>query len=1177
MTFGQLRRSVSVSLLVAMVGALLGTGAVVVEAVAPASSPFRASTASAAPVAGGLGYTALLSPCRAVDTRAAAVTAGDLGPGDSRQFQVRGSVSLASQGGASGGCGVPSTASAVEVSITAVSPTGSNGFVRAFPTGGTPGATVLNYLVGRSVTNTGTIPLNTAVTQDLGVANFAGTVHLVVDVQGYFAPSGGASYVPLAAPCRVVDTRSAGGRLDAEGSRTFQVAGTGGNFALQGGLAGGCGVPDGVPGAEVSLSVVSPSGDGFMRLAPNDGTVPSVTFLNYTNGTGVTNTGSITLSNASLKDVLVRNYGAGADVVIDVQGYYTTAAGTGSRYQTLTPCRTVDTRTAGGPLGPGRTRPVQVAGSRVQFQLQGASIGAGCNVPQRAAAVEMAVTAVAPSGSGFTRLAPAGTLPSTTFLNFSAAGGVTNTGTVPLSVGGISDLGVTNYGAESSYVVDVLGYYEPVLTDPLAAETVEAGADHTCSVTGGGRVRCWGDNANGQLGDGTTTSRTSRSRPVLVPGLSGVLQVVSGAAHSCALLGDGRVSCWGSNASGQLGDGSTTSRSAPAVIALSGVVRLTAGASHTCALLSTGLARCWGSNGLGQLGDGSTTLKTFPTLLPDLPAARQLVAGGISTCALLVDTTVRCWGDNEFGQLGDGTTVDRRSPNPVVGLSGAVRLSLRGSHVCALLDDTSVRCWGNNEFGQLGDGTTTQRTVPVAVSGISGAVQVAAGGAHSCAVLADMSVRCWGSNASGELGDGSTTQRTTPVAVPSTTGVVELAAGVGHTCTVQGSGATRCWGYNQDGRLGDGTTTDRRTPVLVTGQTGIVQVIAGSAHSCALFATGTARCWGANAAGQLGDGTTTGRSSAAPVAGLAGAIQLSAGSAHTCALLVTGQVSCWGSNANGQLGDGSTTQRSTPANVLTLSDAVQVAAADSHTCAVRFSGSVSCWGAGGSGQLGGGASLADRQQPSPVSGLSAAIGVWAGSNLADPRPATCAVESGGGAVCWGNNDNGKLGDGTITLRSSPVEVAGLATAVKVVLGPDHACGLLTAGTVSCWGDNSRGQLGAGGVADQLAPFPVFRLADVVELAATSLHTCALQVFGTVRCWGFNVQGQVGDSTTIDRNTSTAVVGVSGATAIAAGALHSCAVVGPTAVVCWGFNASGQVGDASIGTSRPTAVSVVGLS
>ena len=194
---------------------------------------------------------------------------------------------------------------------------------------------------------------------------------------------------------------------------------------------------------------------------------------------------------------------------------------------------------------------------------------------------------------------------------------MTITGHVPWCVGGISDLGVTNYGAESSYVVDVLGYCEPVLTDPLAGETVEAGAAHTCSVTGGGRVRCWGDNANGQLGDGTTTSR---SRPVLVPGLSGVLQVVSGAAHSCALLGDGRVSCWGSNASGQLGDGSTTSRSAPAVIALSGVVRLTAGASHTCALLSTGAARCWGSQVSGQPGDGSTTLNTFPTFAPPLSA-----------------------------------------------------------------------------------------------------------------------------------------------------------------------------------------------------------------------------------------------------------------------------------------------------------------------------------------------------------------------------------------------------------------------------------------------------------------------------------------------------------------------------------------------------------------------------
>ena len=337
------RRTLGVVVTVATLGALFGFAGVVVEGVAPVGSPVAAPAASADPVAGGLGYTALTAPCRAVDTRAAGVDLGDLVSGETRGFRMRGSVSFAAQGGSGSGCGVPSTATAVEVTFTAVSPSDANGFVRAFPTGSAPGATVLNYTVGRGITNTGTIPLNTTVTNDLEVSNAGGIIHLIVDVQGYFAPSGGASYVPLASPCRVVDTRSGGGVIAAGGSRALQVAGSDSNFAAQGGTAGGCGVPDGVSGVEVSLTVIGPVGTGFVRVAPNDGSNPNAAFVNYTDATGITNTGSITLSNTEARDVIVRNFGGAIQVALDVQGFYTTTAGQGTRYQTITPCRTVDT------------------------------------------------------------------------------------------------------------------------------------------------------------------------------------------------------------------------------------------------------------------------------------------------------------------------------------------------------------------------------------------------------------------------------------------------------------------------------------------------------------------------------------------------------------------------------------------------------------------------------------------------------------------------------------------------------------------------------------------------------------------------------------------------------------------------------------------------------------------
>lgn len=167
-------RSVAVAASVAVVGSLLGFSAVVVEGVAPEGTPVVAPAAAAAPVSGGLGYTSLAAPCRAVDTRAPGVPGGDLTAGETRNFQMRGSTTFAGQGGSPSGCGVPDTAAAVEVSITAVTPAGANGFVRAFPAGSSVNAAFLNYTVGRGITNTGTVALNTAWVNDLGIANFGG-------------------------------------------------------------------------------------------------------------------------------------------------------------------------------------------------------------------------------------------------------------------------------------------------------------------------------------------------------------------------------------------------------------------------------------------------------------------------------------------------------------------------------------------------------------------------------------------------------------------------------------------------------------------------------------------------------------------------------------------------------------------------------------------------------------------------------------------------------------------------------------------------------------------------------------------------------------------------------------------------------------------------------------------
>ncbi|NNE74461.1 MAG: RCC1 repeat-containing protein [Acidimicrobiales bacterium] len=602
--------------------------------------------------------------------------------------------------------------------------------------------------------------------------------------------------------------------------------------------------------------------------------------------------------------------------------------------------------------------------------------------------------------------------------------------------------------------------------------SITGGDRFTCAVLVDGTVWCWGLNAYGQLGSKVADSPS----PVQVVGpgaigtLSGVNEAAAGESHVCAVRGDTSVWCWGRNDQGQLGDNATATMPNPVPVlgaggigTLTGAQSVATGQKHTCVTTADGSSWCWGQNADGQLGDNTTTDSGVPVQVVGiggngfLSGSTLAGAGELFSCAARSDWTAVCWGRNNRGQLGDNTTTDSSIPVQIKGggwtgvFADATVTAAGDDHSCAVRLDGSAWCWGQNDKGQLGDDTTSDSLVPVPVRGpggvslLTGVSTVSAGAKYTCALKIDGTVWCWGQNSQGQLGDNTTADSSSPVQVVgpggsgTLTGVNEVSAGDEFTCAGLSDGTVWCWGRNDKGQLGDNTTTDSSAPVQVTDVggvgtlTGITSIGTGLKHACGMKSDGTAWCWGQNNVGQLGDTTTTDSSSPVAVAGPGGVGTFSGakiagfGALHSCVVRTDATAWCWGDNSKGQLGDNTTTDSAWPVQVVgtggigSLSLVLRIDGGAAHTCAQDTADRIWCWGENDQGQLGDNTKT-DSSFPVSVTGPGGVGIIGDALNVGVALKHGCVVRADRSVWCWGDNPQGQLGDGTKTDSASPVQV-----------------------------------------------------------------------------------------------------------------------------------------------------------
>jgi alpha-tubulin suppressor-like RCC1 family protein len=750
---------------------------------------------------------------------------------------------------------------------------------------------------------------------------------------------------------------------------------------------------------------------------------------------------------------------------------------------------------------------------------------------------------------------------------------------------------------------------QPILTQQPTNQVVALGGTMALSVTTSDTLAAYQWLKDGSLILGATNSTLIVANAGLTN--SGSYYVVATNATGMAIslpvlveIGASSLLAWGNNAAGNLGDGTSgtiANKATPEFIAVNSVTA--AGGSASLFVKIDGSLWVMGVNNSGQMGTGSTSLYGSPTPTNVANNVTAVAAGSSHSLFVKSDGTLWAMGLNSSGQLGDSTTANRSSPVAVIGGTNVIAVAAGFAHSLFLKSDGTLWAMGFNSSGQLGDGTAANQTSPVAIIGGTNVVAVAAGQLYSLFLKSDGTLWVMGRNNYGQLGNGTTSATNQPIVVGSN--VVAIAAGAGHSLFVTTDGQLWGMGLNSSGQLGDSTTANRSTPVPVIGGTSVVAVAAGASHTVFLKSDGTLWAMGGNSSGQLGDGTTANRSTPVPVAvtnilfagihsGNAANYSFGIGQSTLLPFSSTTQAAMPVNPTNATLNGmvlpngkpttawfkwgplGSFTQTTSPVDIGSGLTVVRVSApinglnsGNVYQCSLVASNStgvvtgavqwfrvdqapkVAAWGNNGSGQM---------QIPQNLTNVMALAGggvhslallangtvrAWGANSLGQcnvPATATNVVALGTGKGLSIPINLALRGDGTVVSWGNGVTVPPLNNVVAVAAGDIHGLALQADGTVVSW----------------LAGYPPYYnnygqanvpagLTNVVAIGGGAGHSLALKADGTVIAWGASSDGL----TNVPPNATNVV-------AIAAGSFHNLALRADGTVVAWGYNGNGQL-------------------